>query len=101
VDRTVRLWDADTGRLFKTLTGATATVARVAFAPHGTEVAGLCLDGTVRRWASNSGAALPTLQLEAMGLKAAGNGNVDYSPDGRHLAASATGVLSVWTLPGP
>ncbi len=100
VDRTVRLWDADTGRLLQTLTGATATVARVALAPDGTEVAGLCLDGTVRRWASNSGAALPTLQLEAVGLKAAGNGNVDYSPDGRHLAASASGVLSIWTPSG-
>ena len=50
-DRTVRLWDAETGQHLQTLTGHTYGVEGVAFSPDGTTLASS--DGTVLLWDLN------------------------------------------------
>ena len=49
-DRTVRLWDAATGQLLRTLSGHTDRVVRAAFNADGTRLASASLDRTARIW---------------------------------------------------
>lgn len=49
-DRTVRLWDKDSGKLVATLQGHRATVTAVKFSPDSPTLASASLDQTVRIW---------------------------------------------------
>ena len=49
-DKTVRLWDARTGRHIRTITGHTRMVRSVVFSPNGQTLATGSKDKTVRLW---------------------------------------------------
>jgi RHS repeat-associated protein len=83
-DRTVRLWDVQTGRLLRTLTGHTDWVRSVAFSPDGRLLASGSDDGTVRLWDAATGAPLRTLRGHTYVVT-----SVAFSPDGRVLASGS------------
>lgn len=82
-DKTIRIWDVETGRSLRTLTAHAGAVWSVAFSPDGRRLASASQDGTVRVWDAASGASLYTL---ALGKAAT---SVVFSPDNRLLVASA------------
>jgi WD40 repeat protein len=49
-DRTIKLWDAQTRKEQRTLTGHGGQVIRVGFRPDGKCLASASADGTLRRW---------------------------------------------------
>ena len=55
VDKTVRFWDVETGRLEKTLAGHTARVKSVAWSPDGKTVVSASSDKTIRFWDADTG----------------------------------------------
>jgi WD40 repeat protein len=107
-DRTVRLWDPDTGEHLRTLTGHTGRVNGVAFSPDGQRLASAHWDGTVRLRDPATGTGQATLSGHTGPVNA-----VAFSPDGRRLASASddrtvrlwdsktTGALSVLRLDAP
>jgi WD40 repeat protein len=49
-DRTIRLWDATTGKLVRTITGHQGGVPVVVFSPDGKQLVSGSIDKTVRVW---------------------------------------------------
>ncbi|MEU0929062.1 nSTAND1 domain-containing NTPase [Streptomyces malaysiensis] len=83
-DKTVRLWNADTGKPRRTLTGHTATVYSVAFSPDGKTLATGDFDGTVRLWNAGTGKPRRTLVNDGYPVY-----SVAFSPDGKTLATGS------------
>ena len=76
-DKTVRLWDAITGRHLKTLTGHTRSVNSVSFSPDGMTLATGSGDKTVQLWDAITGRHLKTLTGHTDRVI-----SVSFSPDG-------------------
>jgi WD40 repeat protein/serine/threonine protein kinase len=93
-DRTVRLWDAATGRPIKALEGHQDLVFGVAFSPNGKRLATAGADSTVRIWDTASGTEVSTLRGHARWVV-----SVAFSPDGGFLASGAhDGTVKLWDV---
>jgi len=91
-DNTIRVWDAASGALRRTLEGHTTAVFSVAFSPDGRLLASASDDRTIRVWDAASGALLWTLEGHTDGVN-----SVAFSPDGRALASGSwDGTVRLW-----
>ncbi len=92
VDRTLRLWDAASGKPLRTLQGHTRSVNAVAFSPDGKTLLSGSWDSTLRLWDAASGKPLRTLQGHTSSVYA-----VAFSPDGKTLlSGSWDKTLRLW-----
>ncbi|KAJ9130547.1 vegetative incompatibility protein HET-E-1 [Pleurostoma richardsiae] len=91
-DRTVRLWDAATGRCEATLEGHGDWVRSVAFSPDGSQVTSASDDQTVRLWDAATGRCEATLEGHGSAVS-----SVAFSPDGHQVAsASDDCTVKLW-----
>ncbi|MBC8872543.1 MAG: protein kinase [Planctomycetes bacterium] len=93
--KTVRLWDAVSGKLGTILEGHSADVRFVAYSPEGKTLASASNDGTVKLWDLAAGRSAGTLK---------GHGSaalcLAFSPDGNTLASgSADSTVKLWNVP--
>ncbi|MDZ4783393.1 MAG: WD40 repeat domain-containing protein [Planctomycetia bacterium] len=91
-DRTIKLWDAETGAELRTLTGHADWVMSVTFSPDGTWLASASKDRTIKLWNAQSDAEIRALTGHAEWVT-----NVALSPNGARLAsASADRTIKLW-----
>jgi RNA polymerase sigma factor (sigma-70 family) len=90
--RTIRIWDAASGKQLRTLEGHTDGVLCLAYSPDGKALASASVDGTLRLWDPAKGIELRTLAGHA------GRVNwVAWSHEGKRLAsAGADGTVRLW-----
>lgn len=98
-DHDVTIWDAETRKSLGRLQGHRADVRAVAWRPDGQQLASCARDGTIRVWDVATAKEVRTISVD-WGLMA-----IDWSPDGKRLAAGGggkiddvqdTGVIATW-----
>jgi WD40 repeat protein/tetratricopeptide (TPR) repeat protein len=93
-DRTVKVWDAQSGQEVLALKGHTSHVNSVAFSPDGKRLASGSEDKTVKVWDAQSGQEVLTLKGHTDGVR-----SVAFSPDGKRLASASNfpdRTVKVW-----
>jgi WD40 repeat protein len=91
-DMAIKIWDAATGRVLRTLGGHAGGVKALAFSPDGQRLASGGNDGRIRFWEIASGAEADVLTANANALT--------FSRDGQWLAAGGADFkVTLWNLP--
>jgi WD40 repeat protein/tRNA A-37 threonylcarbamoyl transferase component Bud32 len=90
-DRTIRVWDVDTGAC-RTLNGHTETVYAVVFHPGGTRIASAGKDGAIWLWDVVTGEEVARLKGHTNYVW-----SLAFSPDGKTLVSgSGDGTVRLW-----
>ncbi len=92
-DKSIRLWEAQSGKLLRTIRGHTASINSVAWSPDGQTLASASDDNTICLWEVSSTKLLRTLG----GRRVRNVYSVAWSPDGQTLAsASFDNSVRLW-----
>ncbi|HEY9608014.1 serine/threonine-protein kinase [Allocoleopsis sp.] len=93
-DKTVRLWNLETGEVISTLMGHAQGVKSVAFSPDGTMLATGSDDQTIKLWNVSNGQEIYTLCGHSHAVK-----SVAFSPDGQVLASGSWDkTIKLWNV---
>lgn len=84
MDKTIKLWEAATGRELRTLTGHSSFVLSVVFSPDGKTLASGSVDKTIKFWEVATGRELRTLNGHANWVN-----SLAFSGDGQTLASGS------------
>ncbi|MGH9702704.1 MAG: caspase family protein, partial [Candidatus Acidiferrales bacterium] len=97
-DKTIKLWDAETGRELRTLAGHSSRVNSVSFSPDGRTLASGSEDKTIKLWDVATGQEIRTLASSADSIFGEVS-SVAISPDGRILAAGKDDhTVTLWDI---
>ncbi|MBN3944395.1 AAA-like domain-containing protein [Nostoc sp. NMS9] len=91
-DKTIKLWNRDTGKEITTLRGHSDSVNSVVFSPDGKTLASASYDKTIKLWNRDTGKEITTLRGHSDKVN-----SVVFSPDGKTLAsASSDKTIKLW-----
>ena len=94
MDKTIKIWEVETGRLLRTLTGHTDHVYSVSYSPDGKYIASGSNDNTIKIWEVATGECIRTLTGHTSYVK-----SVMYSPDGKYLATGSWDkTIKLWEV---
>jgi serine/threonine protein kinase len=92
MDKTIKLWDTQSGKLRQTLTGHNNGVHALAFSPDGRTFASGSDDKTIKLWNAQTGALAQTLAGSNSAVH-----TIAFSPDGKQLASGSTDkTVKLW-----
>jgi WD40 repeat protein len=93
-DRTLKVWDVETGEEIRTLTGHTAVVSGVSVIPGGSKAVSASLDKTLKVWDIDTGELIKTLYGHTEWIR-----GVSITADGKKaVSASWDNTLKVWDI---
>jgi WD40 repeat protein len=78
----VKIWDAETGNLIKTLASDTG-IYSIAYSPNGEQIIGGCSEGVIKIWNINNGQLVRTIRKFSSDIA-----SVAYNPNGNQFAAA-------------
>ncbi|MFZ1025499.1 MAG: CHAT domain-containing protein [Limnoraphis robusta] len=91
-DKTIKLWNAQTGAVIRTLEGHDSMVKSVTFSPDGKTLASGSDDKTIKLWDAQTGAEIRTIKGHDERVW-----SVSFSPDGKTLASgSRDKTIKLW-----
>ncbi|ETO08206.1 hypothetical protein RFI_29183 [Reticulomyxa filosa] len=91
-DKTIRMWDAKTGRAIHKFDGHSRCVSQAQFFPNGHTIVSCSYDNTIRLWDVDSGREIQKLDLHSAPV-----GVVEFSPNGETLlSCSYDQTLRLW-----
>ncbi|KAA8495088.1 putative WD repeat-containing protein [Porphyridium purpureum] len=91
-DKTVKLWDTQTGVCVRTMTGHSDSILAVHFSPKGRFMASVGCD-TLKLWDIHTGACVHTITGHSDWVFA-----VHFSPDGRFIVSVGGDTLKLWDV---
>ena len=93
-DKTVKIWDVESGEGVKTLRGHSRSVKSVSYSPDGAYIASGSYDETVKLWSVETGDIVRTLEGHSSYVT-----SVAFSPDGKYIASgSGDNTVKVWSV---
>jgi hypothetical protein len=93
-DKTIKVWNLETGKEIRTLNGHSNTVNSVSFSPDGKTLASGSHDKTIKLWNLETGKEIRTLNGHSNTVN-----SVSFSPDGKTLASgSGDNTIKLWNL---
>lgn len=90
-NKTVKMWDATTGKELRTFRGHESGVYSVTFSPDGARVASASGDKTIKLWDAATGVELATLSGHKSGVSI-----VSFGPDGNSIASGSFLEIKLW-----
>lgn len=91
-DKTIKIWELNTGELRQTLSGHTSFVNRLLISPDGSYLLSASADKTIKVWDLNTGELHHTLEGHTSFVD-----ELLFSPDGQRLVSSgADKTIRVW-----
>jgi len=93
-DKTVKVWEWETGKCLQTMEGHRNSVRSVAFSPQGDNIVSGSEDKTVKVWSSKTGKCLQTLAGHQDSVL-----SIAFSGDGKSIiSGSGDETVKVWGL---
>ena len=93
-DKTIRIWDAATGKFQNVLEAHTGSINSVRFSPDGTFLATGGADNTIRIWDVQTWMEMQTLNTDSDSVR-----SIAFSADGSMLASgNADGTIRLWDI---
>jgi WD40 repeat protein len=93
-DKTIKIWDAESGQELRTLKGHKNWVTSVAISPDGQRIISGSWDETVKIWDAESGKELRTLRGHTSGIE-----SISVSPDGKRIISGSDSrdkIIKIW-----
>jgi WD40 repeat protein len=93
-DKTIKLWNLETGEEIRTLKGHTSGIAQVNFSPDGKTLASGSRDKTIKLWNLANGQEIRTLRGHSDEVT-----DIAFSPDSKIIASSSSDkTIKLWNL---